>query len=326
MSALPLAAAQPGAALASPPAPLAFAQPAATLAALLPIISGALLPFFDTPSATVLRLVSRDSLAAVSAHQWEDRRTVVRGRLAAWRACFPRARAINLRGTAVTDADCAALTGVRDVCLASCPRITDAAFAHLRGAHALNLAYCTQEAITDAAFAPLRGLRRLVLSGCTQATLTDAALAPLQGSLTALTLDYCTQFSDALLAQCGAALRSLSIQWCTQEDLTDAAFAPLRCLQALDMSHCRQASITDAGLLQLRGTLQELRMVGCYQATLTPALFPHLRQLRVLDMRICRAAAREAARAAGLPLVGGSGGSSSSGGGAREHRGRAVKA
>jgi hypothetical protein len=53
---------------------------------------GALLQFFDTPGACVLRLVCRELQAAVAAYPWEDRETVILGSIGAWRACFPRAR------------------------------------------------------------------------------------------------------------------------------------------------------------------------------------------------------------------------------------------
>jgi hypothetical protein len=279
--------------------PLALAGGPEGSLTVLSVVCGALLPLFDTPAATRLRLICREFHAAVRAHQWEDRGTVIRGHWGAWRACFPRARLVNVRGTAITDADCAHLSGLREVLLSHCPALTDAAFPHLAGLQALDLGYCRQEAITDAAFVPLRGLRRLVLSGCSQATITDAALLPLAPSLVALQLDYCTQFSDALFAAPLPRLRHLSLRWCAQEDLTDAALARLRGLHSLDISHCRQATISDQGLGHLRG-LRELRMVGCHQATITGAAFAQLRGLEVLDMRICRGSARSAVRSAGL--------------------------
>ena len=58
---------------------------------------GALLQFFDTRDACVLRLVCREFQAAVAAHPWEDRDTVILGSIGGWRACFPRARCANVR-------------------------------------------------------------------------------------------------------------------------------------------------------------------------------------------------------------------------------------
>ena len=43
---------------------------------------GALLQFFDTPEACVLRLVRREFQAAVAAHPWDDSETVIWAALA----------------------------------------------------------------------------------------------------------------------------------------------------------------------------------------------------------------------------------------------------
>ena len=70
---------------------------------------GALLQYFDTPGACALRLVCREYQAAVGAHPWEDRDTVILGGIGGWRACFPRARCANVnkytRHAPVVDAD-----------------------------------------------------------------------------------------------------------------------------------------------------------------------------------------------------------------------------
>ena len=55
-----------------------------------------LLRFFDTLEACVLRLICREFTEAVGRQQWEDRETVIKGSIAAWRACFPRARCANV--------------------------------------------------------------------------------------------------------------------------------------------------------------------------------------------------------------------------------------
>lgn len=280
---------------------LALAGGGASCATLLSIVSGSLLPLLGTAASAPLRLVCREFDLAIRSFPWEDRVTVVRGRLAGWRACFPRARAINVRGTAISDPEFAHLAGLKEVNMAHCANATDAAFEHLRGLHALDMSYCRQEGITDAALAPLQGLKRLVMSGCSQATLTDAALAPLAPALQSLTIDRCTQLSDAFFVPCPR-LRHLSMRWCAQEGISDAALAKLGAIQFLDISHCRQPTITDAGLYELRRNLEELRMVGCYQSSITGAVFVHLRRLRHLDMRICRGSARAGARAAGLLL------------------------
>ena len=58
--------------------------------------SGALLPMFDTKEATVLRLLCREFKETVAQFPWEDDETVIRGSVAAWRACFPKARWANV--------------------------------------------------------------------------------------------------------------------------------------------------------------------------------------------------------------------------------------
>ena len=58
---------------------------------------GALLPMFDTKEATVLRQLCREFKGTVAEFPWEDEKTVIRGSVAAWRACFSRARWANVR-------------------------------------------------------------------------------------------------------------------------------------------------------------------------------------------------------------------------------------
>jgi hypothetical protein len=53
---------------------------------------GALFPMFDTKDALVLRQVCLELKETVAAFPWEDKKTVIKGRVAAWRACFPKAR------------------------------------------------------------------------------------------------------------------------------------------------------------------------------------------------------------------------------------------
>ena len=64
---------------------------------LLSEVGFALLPLFSTRDACALRLVCREFLAAVSEHPWEDSETVIKGSIAAWRACFPHARCANVQ-------------------------------------------------------------------------------------------------------------------------------------------------------------------------------------------------------------------------------------
>ena len=115
----------------------------------------ALLPFFTTRDACALRLVCQELRAAVREHPWWDRDTVIQGSIAAWRACFPRARCANVqmmyvgggggyppRAAPVVDADLVHFKGLRELHMAGCKGISDAAFVHLRGIYILDMRYC----------------------------------------------------------------------------------------------------------------------------------------------------------------------------------------
>ena len=176
--------------MAAPSPPLAARWPPILLAGgeqgtLLSEAGPALLPFFTTRDACALRLLCHEFRAAVREHPWEDRRTVIKGSIAAWRACFPRARCANVRQrrAPAVDADFVHFEGLQELRMHDVHKggITDAAFAHLRGIHTLNMNCCAQAGITDAAFAHLRGIHALGMVGCSQAAITDAAFAHLAG-------------------------------------------------------------------------------------------------------------------------------------------------
>ena len=137
---------------------------------LLSEVGPVLLPFFTTRDACALRLVCREFLAAALEHPWEDRETVIQGSIAAWRACFPRARCANVgrfsfldgadvRAAPVYDADFAHFAGLRELNMAGCGAVTDAAFVHLHGVLSLDMSRCYQP--TDAAMTHLAGIQRL---------------------------------------------------------------------------------------------------------------------------------------------------------------------
>ena len=63
---------------------------------------GALLPMFDTAEATTLRQLCKEFKSTVADFPWEDDKTVIRGSVAGWRACFPRARWANAVGMSRT--------------------------------------------------------------------------------------------------------------------------------------------------------------------------------------------------------------------------------
>ena len=245
---------------------------------------GALLQFFPTPSACALRLVCREFQAAVAAHPWEDRETVIQGSIGGWRACFPRARCANVRffehaagwrRIPVVDADFVHFVGLWELDMSYCRAVTDAAFVHLRGISVLNMSHCNQPTITDASLAHLVGIQKLCIYGCRQATLTDAAFAPLRG------------------------IRVLNMGSCPQ--LTDAAFAHLKGVHTLLMRYCHQPTITDAALAHLMG-IKCLALVGC-SIPFTEVGLDHLKGITRLHMLGANAASIAAAHDLGLPVT-----------------------
>ena len=257
---------------------------------ILSCCQGTLLSMFCTPAVLPLRATCTDAMRATAAHPWADFDTVIQGRIAAWRACFPCARSANVRmyayggGAArnapVVDADFVHLEGLWELNICSCTGITDAAFAHLRGIRTLDMTLCRQGAITDAAFAHLAGVQRLSLWDCQPFAgqpfiLTDAAFAHLRG------------------------IRVLNMSWCKQ--FTDAAFAHLRGIHALFMWNCNQRTLTDAALAHLAG-IHTLVMEDCTQ-DFTAAGLAHLRGVQRLSLADAAPATVAAAQALGLPVT-----------------------
>jgi hypothetical protein len=240
-----------------------------------------LLPLFTTAEACALRLVCREFLAAVSKQPWEDRGTSIQGSIAAWRACFPRARCANvarlfftggeLRKAPVVDADFVHFEGLRELNMMGCFNVTDAAFEHLRGIHSLEMGMCTRR--TNAALVHLAGIQRLGMSNCRR--ITDAGFVHLRG------------------------IQLLNISNCTQ--LTDAAFVHLRGIKTLFMNHCDQPAITDAAFVHLRG-ICTLVLDGCTQATITGTTFSSLAGAEALCLLDCSAQVLAAARELKLPV------------------------
>ena len=113
---------------------------------------------------------------------------MIKGSIALWRVCFPRARGANVgqwrvyggnpngRHTPVVDGDYVHFVGLRALNMTGCRQVTDAAFVHLRGIERLNMDWCDQVSITDAAFEHLRGIQRLDMSTCSQATIKTQPL------------------------------------------------------------------------------------------------------------------------------------------------------
>ena len=248
---------------------------------LLSEVGFVLLPHFTTREACALRLVCREFLAAVTEQPWEDGATVIKGSIAAWRACFPRARTAivarhsftggEVRTAPVVDADFVHFEGLRELNMMYCDNVTDAAFVHLRGIHSLEMGSCYR--LTDAALVHLTGIQRLGMFGCLD--ITDAGFVHLRG------------------------IQLLNIMSCTQ--LTDAAFAHLRSIRALFMSDCFQPAITDAAFVHLRG-IRTLVMEGCTQATITSATLSSLAGIEALCLFDCSAELVATACALELPI------------------------
>ena len=99
---------------------------------------------------------------------------MIRGSIAQWRACFPRARGANVgqlgglnlsgRLTAVVDGDFVHFVGLRALNMSWCTQVRDAAFVHIRGIQTLDMSWCNQATITDAAFEHLKGIQVLLMS------------------------------------------------------------------------------------------------------------------------------------------------------------------
>ena len=137
--------------------------------------------FLTTYNARALRLVSRMCRDDVAAARWLDAETRITGSLAAWRACFPGARAANVAGRRdLRDADFVHLAGVKVLIMSGCTGITDAGLAHLAGIRTLNMGDCPR--ITDAGLAHLTGIHTLSMNRCAPAAI---AAARARGLLTA---------------------------------------------------------------------------------------------------------------------------------------------
>ena len=243
---------------------------------ILSCCQGTLLELFDTRTVLPLRATCRDAVAAVAAHPWEDRATVIMGSIGGWRACFPRARCANVRfhehaagwrRIPVVDADFVHFVGLWELNMARCRAVTNAAFVHLRSICVLDMTSCDQPTITDAGLAHLVGIQKLCIYGCTQATLTDAAFAPLRG-IRVLNMSECPQLTDAAFAQLKG-IHTLHMCYCTQPSITDAALAHLKGIQCLVLCEC-SIPFTEVGLVHLRG-ITRLHMEGANATSIAAA-------------------------------------------------------
>ena len=236
-------------------------------------IAGAILCFLRQDEALPLRTASRACCAAVAEHPWSDTGSRVRGSLAQWARCFPKARACNLSyNQAFVDNDAALLQGVRTLDCSYCRGFTTAAFVHLRSLRALQMAYCSQPELIDGIFTQLtRGqLRSLDMTGCKQLR----SLEGLEG-IRSLRMSYVSGVPEAQFAH----VRGLRLLDASQCNLSDEALRLIgNGIEELDIENSRH--VTDAGLAQVAG---ELRVLGCgYCIRLTSEAFRPMQRLEVL--------------------------------------------
>ena len=138
-----------------------------------------LLGFFSMAETRALRLVCKDFCDAVAAYPWADSFSHIRGPLALWRTCFPRALAANVACRRdLRESDLHYLRGCHTVDISHSPLLTDAAFEHLTHVRVLNMGGCSQVGITNAAFSHIQNVQVLNMGGCEQ--LSGAALAHLR--------------------------------------------------------------------------------------------------------------------------------------------------
>jgi hypothetical protein len=247
------------------------------------VVAQVLMPYLTLLDANVLRVVNRELRDAVLEAPFVDARTLV-AKPAAWRAVFPRARALNIsarvdkKGRPVLGKDArmlyggdlAAVAGVATVVARGLAIARAADLALLRGVRSLDL-HCSQQnvgctLVCAEALAALvgGGLRKLSLVGCRG--VTDAAVAACKG-VTDLDASGCRELTDAAFAALAGVQRlvlsSSSMGWWSHSlSLMDAALKSVASggVRELDVSAC--PAMTDAGLLLLAPTLRVLSVRG----------------------------------------------------------------
>ena len=252
------------------------------------VVAQVVMPYLTLLDANVLRVCNRELRDAVLEAPFVDARTLV-AKPAAWRAVFPRARALNISSRLdakgrlapgecariLRGGDLAAVAGVATVVAHGLMTTRASDLAQLRGVRSLDLGVTNSRysyqlsagAIVGAeALAVLvgAGLRKLSLAGCRG--VTDATVAACKGVLD-LDVSGCADLTDAAFAALAGVQRlALSSEtggwWSRRQRITDAAlkFVASGGVRELDVSAC--AAITDAGLLLLAPTLRVLSVRG----------------------------------------------------------------
>jgi hypothetical protein len=293
---------------------------------LLGIVDGALLPMLTMAEGAALRSCSHCCKRVVEAFSFDLVAPAHRLRVhvAQWRACFPRARALNLsRYASASDADLVpSLRGIERWDLSSRGGIRGSCLELLApSATHLNLSSCRglQGSLLAQAFSS-PGSRLHTLDISDTANILDEHFAGL-GTLRVLRAARCTGLSGEYLkylprllelniAACAApaleyfgALRQLTtLNVSSCEGITDEHFLALAQggvkLAVLDMSKCLR--ITEEAFPYL-SSCRLLYMGGCNQDAFLRN-WEYLRSLEVLEMSFCHKNSIQGARAARLPV------------------------
>ena len=249
--------------------------------------------YLGTPALTSLALANKESKKYVNSaikNLGKDRLPDDKS-IREWRERFPDANYLNIgggvggRGRTISEDDFQYFAGLEYLDISYCRgEFTEAAFAHLRGIHTLNISHVLFREgeeddwsnITENFFPHLRGIHTLVMWRCTG--ITDAAFVHLRGIHT-LDMSFCRSITDAAFVHL-AGIHTLIMQGC--EQLTDSCFVHLRGIHTLDMNSC--TSITNNAFENLRG-IKVLDMQRC--PDITDDAFQHLKGIESLNMIIC---------------------------------------
>ena len=248
-----------------------------------------ILSYLSSTNLSSARGINRGFREAVGSLRVYDTQTVVRGSVELWRRSFPNARAINLTGRVLTDADFVHLRGLTDICLSETSGFTDAGFANIAGVKKLSLFRCTAP-LTDAALAHITGIEFLNMS-YTSFPLTDAGLAHLRG-IKELIMPQSSIRSQAVFTDAGLAhlvgIRKLDIDGYSSATLTDAAFEPLCAkirgeypLRELDIGRCRQ--FTE----RVCKSFRKIKKLSINCLEFTEAALEPLESIHTLDIGLC---------------------------------------
>ena len=164
-----------------------------------------------------------------------------------FRMVFSKAIGINLGNHLDrTDLEFPLLRGVQKLNMSYCNFITDAAFPHLTGSiKVLDMSNCNQYKITDAAFAYLKGIKTLKMNNCWQ--ITSTAFAHLIG-IQNLEMRNCRYIRDEAFANLKG-IQTLDMTSCFH--ITPSSMNHLVGIKKLEMIDCNPETIAAAKALGL---------------------------------------------------------------------------